>query len=86
MAAALQWSDSALDDLHAIRATLAADTARRVGRIVVEAVDCLMEFPERGRLGVLKESRELPLPGLPWRMVYTIAGHGGITILRVLAG
>ena len=82
----LRWSDAALDDLAAIRAGLAPESAKRVGRIVVDAGDCLMEFPERGRPGSAAGTRELPLPGLPWRLVYGVTEGGGVTILRVLAG
>ena len=84
--AVLRWSDAAIDDLHAIRAPLAAEAARRIGRVIVEASDCLMEFPDRGGPGRAARTRELPLPGLPWRLVYGVAADGAIIILRVLAG
>ena len=84
MAAGMWWSDAALDDLHAIRARLTPDAAKRVGRIIVEATDCLIEFPERGRPGVAARTRELPLPGLPWRVIYGVAEAGGVTILRLI--
>ena len=80
---ALRWSDAALDDLYAIRQGLGADAAKRIGRILVEATECLVEFPERGRPGVLENTRELPLPGLPWRIIYAVADDGWVTILRV---
>lgn len=81
--AALRWSDAALDDLYAIRQSLTADAAKRIGRILVEATDCLADFPERGRPGALEGTRELPLPGLPWRVIYAVDGGGWVTILRV---
>jgi len=84
MAAGLRWSDAALDDLAAIRAGLTAESAKRVGRIIVDAVDCLLEFPERGRPGIAAATRELPLPGLPWWVVYGPVAGGGVMILRLL--
>ncbi len=84
MVARLMWSDAALDDLHAIRAGLSDESAARIGRLITESVDCLSEFPERGRVGIREGSRELPLPGLPWRLVYRGDREAGITILRLL--
>ena len=83
--AALRWSDAALDDLYAIRQSLNAEAAKRIGRILVEAASCLVDFPDRGRPGALEGTRDLPLPGLPWRITYQVGGDGWITILRVSA-
>ena len=85
MTPALGWSDAAMDDLYAIRAGLGADAAKRVGRIIVDATDCLALHPDRGRPGLAAQTRELPLPGLPWRVIYGVGGDGRITILRLLA-
>ena len=49
--AALRWSDTAIDDLYAIRQSLGADAAKRIGRILMESTDCLTDFPARGRPG-----------------------------------
>ena len=81
--AALRWSDAALDDLYAIRQSLSADAAKRIGRILVESTECLADFPDRGRPGTLEGTRELPLPGLPWRVIYASDDNGWIIILRV---
>jgi len=78
----LDWSDAALDDLHRVRAGLSGEAAARIGRIIVDAADCLIEFPEQGRMSG-DGSRELPLPGLPWRLVYRTGGRG-IIILRMI--
>jgi plasmid stabilization system protein ParE len=81
--AELRWSDAALDDLYAIRQSLGADAAKRIGRILVESAECLAEFPDRGRPGALEGTRDLPLPGLPWRITYALGDDSWITILRV---
>ncbi len=80
----LVWADSALDDLHLIRAGLTAEAAARIGRIMVEATDCLMEYPDRGREGTVPGTRELPLPGLPWRVIYRQTEGGRVTVLGLL--
>jgi plasmid stabilization system protein ParE len=79
----IRWSDTALTDLFSLRARLAVESARRIGRLIAESADCLAEFPERGREGSAPGTRELPLPGLPWRLIYR-AGEGGVMILRVI--
>ncbi len=79
----IRWSDTALTDLFSLRARLAADSAKRIGRLIVESSDCLVDFPERGRAGTAPGTRELPLPGLPWRLIYRTA-EGGVMILRVI--
>ncbi len=84
MAIQIIWSDAALDDLYAVRVGLADDTAARVGRLIVEATDCLVDFPDRGREGRAAGTRELPLPGLPWRLIYRWT-KDTVTVLRLLA-
>lgn len=79
----IRWSDTALTDLFSLRGGLGAEAARRVGRLIADSADCLAEFPERGRDGAAPGTRELPLPGLPWRLVYR-AGPGGVMILRLI--
>lgn len=79
----LLWSDAALDDLYRLRAGLTAEPAKRVGRIIAEAVDCLAAFPERGGVDPLSGARALPLPGLPWRLLYR-ATADEVVILRLL--
>ncbi len=78
-----RWSDTALTDLFRLRASLAGEAAKRIGRLIAESADCLAEFPQRGRDGMAPGTRELPLPGLPWRLVYR-AGEGRVMILRVI--
>ncbi|EME68680.1 plasmid stabilization system [Paramagnetospirillum caucaseum] len=80
----IRWSDAALTDLFRLRSGLGGDqAAKRVGRLIAESADCLDDFPGRGRDGVAPGTRELPLPGLPWRLVYR-AGESGVMILRVI--
>lgn len=81
----LLWADSALDDLHGIRGGLSPQAAARIGRIIAESADVLVDFPERGRPGIAPGTRELPLPGLPWRLIYAVSEDGGrISVLRLV--
>ena len=80
----IRWSDAALTDLFSLRGRLGGEAAKRVGRLIADSADCLAEFPERGREGTAPGTRELPLPGLPWRLVYRTAADGGVMILRVM--
>ncbi|CAA7626156.1 Plasmid stabilization system [Candidatus Terasakiella magnetica] len=82
----LIWSDAAQDDLYLLRAGLADDCerAKRIGRIILDAADCVADYPERGTVGTAPGTRELPLPGLPWRLVYR-QDYRGVVILRLLA-
>lgn len=79
----IRWSDTALTDLFRLRTGLGAEAAKRIGRLIAESADCLEDFPERGRPGTAPGTRDLPLPGLPWRLVYR-AGADGVMILRVM--
>jgi plasmid stabilization system protein ParE len=80
----IRWSDAALTDLFSLRSGLGVDAARRIGRLIAESTDCLADFPERGRAGTAPGTRELPLPGLPWRLIYRAGEGGGVMILRVI--
>ena len=49
------------------------------------AVGNLAEFPEMGRVGRVRQTRELVIPRSPYIAVYRIGG-GTIRILRILHG
>jgi toxin ParE1/3/4 len=60
-------------------------TARRVALSIHEHVSALVKFPERGRIGLKPNTRELVLTGLPYLAVYRIRGDT-VEILRILHG
>ena len=69
----LRWQESAVRDLAHIRDYIALTSplaAQSVVDRVLRAVDHLMAFPEAGRTGQVRETRELVVPGLPYVVVY----------------
>lgn len=67
------WTRSALADLQGIRSYIAKEapeTAARVGSRIVEAVDQLGKFPDSGRPGRVKGTRELRISGTPYFIPY----------------
>ena len=59
--------------------------AERVARAIFESVTSLESFPDRGRPGRIKETRELILTPLPFILVYRVK-HLVVEIVRVLHG
>ncbi|WP_290983875.1 type II toxin-antitoxin system RelE/ParE family toxin [Ferrovibrio sp.] len=82
------WTPLAENDFLATISFIAQDNpiqARRIGGVLREAAASLSLFPQRGRPGLIEDTRELVLPSLPWRLVYDIRGDN-IRILRLLHG
>jgi toxin ParE1/3/4 len=59
--------------------------AASVGRRILNAVEGLGDLPVRGRLGRSPDARELPIAGLPYLVVYSVA-PATVVILRALHG
>jgi toxin ParE1/3/4 len=59
--------------------------ARRVALSISQSVTTLAEFPERGRTGRRRDTRELVFTGLPYLAVYRI-GRDVVEVLRILHG
>ena len=85
----IRWTEPAARDLTQICDYIqehdSGATARRVALSIYERVSALIEFPERGRQGRLKGTRELILTGLPYLAVYRVRGQD-VEILRILHG
>ena len=86
-----RFSPKALADLVAIHAYIADDStaaARRVVRLIVEAIGCLKLFPHSGRKGQVKGTYELVVPKLSFIVVYTISRDATeiIAIVQVTRG
>jgi len=84
----LRWTTPARRDLIAILDCIADDNpaaALAVIDRIEESAHRLPEFPLSGREGSLAKTRELPIPGLPYLLVYRVRG-ASIEILRVLHG
>ena len=82
------WYPSALDDLESLRTSVAQDdpgSAAVIAQRILDAVETLAEFPQRGRLGRVAGTRELVVPRTPYIVAYRVSDDV-IELLRVLHG
>lgn len=84
----LEWTRPAESDLIEILDSIAADdpgaALATTDRIEAAALR-LTEFPRSGREGSVPDTRELPIPGLPFLIIYRVR-ETAIEVLRVLHG
>ena len=83
----VNFTPQARDDLLSIRDWIAADDDRAADRVVSRIVQAAMmfgQFPMLGRPGQVHNTREFPVTGLPYLLVYTIASETEIDVLTVL--
>jgi addiction module RelE/StbE family toxin len=81
----VRWTAPAAKDLEHIVEYIRRDNpeaARRVARTIFEAVAGLRRFPERGRIGLAENTRELVFAPWPYIAVYEIAGDQ-VQVLRI---
>jgi toxin ParE1/3/4 len=81
----LVFAEPAERDLNDIIDYIASDipsAVEKVYRSVVTAARRLIHFPEIGRVGRLPDTRELPLPSLPYLIVYHVNADA-VTVLAV---
>jgi toxin ParE1/3/4 len=85
----IRWTDAAIDDFTRICDYVekhgSAAIARRVAITAYSQISELSKFPELGRTGRKRETRELVLSGLPYIAIYRIY-RAEIQILRLLHG
>jgi len=85
----IRWTQPAAHDFTQICDYIerhgSSAAARRVAHSIYERVSTLAEFPERGRPGRMRGTRELVLTGLPYLAVYRL-NEDEVEILRVLHG
>lgn len=84
----LRWTSPAYDDLTDIADYIAGDSPSAalatIDRIEAAALR-LVDFPFSGREGSVPDTRELPIPGLPFLIIYCVH-ETEIDVLRVLHG
>jgi toxin ParE1/3/4 len=71
----LRWSPAAFEDLSRIIEYIRqenAPAAQRIAKTVYESTGSLKSCPNKGRKGRVEGTRELPLPPLPFVLVYRI--------------
>ena len=82
------WRLSALEDLRSLRQYVAetdpGNAAVVVSRIL-DSVETLATFPERGRIGRVQDTRDLVVPRTPYIVTYRVR-NDIIRILRVRHG
>lgn len=84
----VRWSPDAYDDLAAIGDHIRKDdpdAALRVVTTIYESARALKAFPNRGRKGRVKDTRELPLPPLPFIIVYRLLPEA-VEIVNIIHG
>jgi addiction module RelE/StbE family toxin len=84
----VRWTSDAAEDLERISDVIAEDrpeTARRSALEIVQSVDALDTFPNRGRPGRVEGTRELVLAPLPFIAVYEVHEEE-LQVLRILHG
>lgn len=83
----IEWHQLAQGDLIELIKYIANDNpvaATRIHEEIRRQVGLLETYPEIGRLGRIRGTRELVVSGTPFIVVYRTGEH--ITILRVLHG
>jgi toxin ParE1/3/4 len=71
----IRWSPAATQDLFRILDYIRRENilaAERVGRAIYDGVGSLASFPLRGRNGRVEGTRELPMPSLPFLVIYRV--------------
>jgi toxin ParE1/3/4 len=71
----IRWSPAASEDLFHIVEFIRrenASAAQRVASAIYEQVGSLSSFPHLGRQGRVEGTREMPVPALPFIVVYRV--------------
>lgn len=84
----VQWTQPALQHLREAREYIEIDNPTAAARqidLIQAAVNQLRAFPMMGRAGRRGGTRELPVPGTPYIMVYRVK-ETAVQVLAVLHG
>ena len=84
----LRWTTPAANDLYNIVRHIQQDdpaAAAEVAKTLYDGCGSLRTFPNRGRKGRIKGSRELVFPGLPYIVIYRIQDQV-VELLRIYHG
>lgn len=86
----IRWSPAAADDLQQLFDYIRMDNqgaAERVARAIYDRAGELGKHPYQGRRGRVEGTRELPLPPLPFIVVYRVVEAAGVVdIVNVIHG
>jgi len=81
----VRWTTKAADDLAGIVEYIRKDnpaSARRVAQTIFQSVAGLRKFPNRGRIGLAENTRELTFAPWPYIAVYEIIDDQ-VQVLRI---
>lgn len=84
----IRWTVPAADDLENIKGYLQQhypQIAESTVRTIYQQIRSLENFPQRGRPGHVSGTRELPVTGLPYVVVYAVR-TGAVEILHIFHG
>jgi toxin ParE1/3/4 len=84
----IRWSTAASVDLFRIIEYIRrenAPAAEWVANTIYESVGLLNPFPYRGRMGRVEGTRELPVPSLPFLVIYRVT-EDAVEIAGVIHG
>lgn len=82
------WTRSAIRDLTHARDYIARENpaaAREIASRIVDASERVIQFPEVGRIGRVKGTREVVVPGTQYLIVYRLKNNA-VHFLRVRHG
>jgi toxin ParE1/3/4 len=71
----IRWSRAAAEDLVRIVDYIRQENvpaARRIAQSIYDSAASLRSFPHKGRTGRVDNTRELPIPSLPFVVVYRV--------------
>jgi toxin ParE1/3/4 len=87
---AVRWSLPAVADVGDVTARIRTDNpaaAKRIAERIKERIAGLASMPRIGRPGRVRETRELPIPGTPYVIIYELVGdEDDVVVLRILHG
>ena len=81
----MRWTTNAADDFKRIVERIGEDNpaaAQRVAQTIYKGVAALRTFPNRGRIGLAKDTRELVFAPWPYIAVYEIV-EDQVQVLRI---
>lgn len=81
------WTTLAVQDIHHIRAYVSETASMRLANHLIDtiatAINNLPQYPQLGRTGRVRRTRELPMLGTPYIVVYRVLTDS-IAILAVI--
>jgi toxin ParE1/3/4 len=86
----VRWSPEAADDLERIVEYIYRENpsaGQRVAQTIYERAGALKTLPYRGRPGRIDGTRELPLPSLPFIVIYRVLNRAdAVEIVNIIHG